>query len=145
MEGISIMPGSIRPPSANCAAAIGLKGATGCQGKEEGEGEPTLRGERKKRAAPKIAGTVSRQVGRLAGRQAKKTLLRVVRPRKSRQDGQRNEDDHSRAHVRAARFTGADSITSTLTAVNRCLNINASPLRLVNSLPFVGCMALALV
>lgn len=38
MEGITIMPGSIRSASANCAAAIGLKGATGC-GEERGEGE----------------------------------------------------------------------------------------------------------
>lgn len=31
MEGISIMPGSIRPVSANCAAGIRLKETTGCK------------------------------------------------------------------------------------------------------------------
>jgi hypothetical protein len=38
MEGISIMPGSIRPASANCAAGAELKEATGWQG-GEAEGE----------------------------------------------------------------------------------------------------------
>lgn len=41
MEGISIMPGSIRPVSANCAAAIELKGAM----RYKGEGERGRKGE----------------------------------------------------------------------------------------------------
>lgn len=41
MEGISIMPGSIRPVSANCAAGVELKEATGCKLERERGGAET--------------------------------------------------------------------------------------------------------
>lgn len=37
MEGINIMPGSIRPVSANCAAGMKLKEAMGCKMEKEKE------------------------------------------------------------------------------------------------------------
>lgn len=39
MEGINIMPGSIRPVSANCAAGTELKEAMGCKIEKERERE----------------------------------------------------------------------------------------------------------
>lgn len=39
MEGINIMPGSIRPVSANCVAGMELKEAMGCKIERESEKE----------------------------------------------------------------------------------------------------------
>lgn len=39
MEGINIMPGSIRPVSANCVAGMELKEAMGCKIETESERE----------------------------------------------------------------------------------------------------------
>jgi len=49
MEGINIMPGSIRPVSANCAASMRLKEAMKCKIKKEREELVKRKRERRKR------------------------------------------------------------------------------------------------